>query len=63
MNFPTPLIPALPAALVQEIGGKLYPDLRHNFVVVLTSHARRLRNNAYQRATFDAALRSVVVIG
>jgi hypothetical protein len=62
-RVPAPPLPALPPSLVREIGGKLYPDLRHNFVVVLTSHARRLRHAAHQRATFDAALRSVVVIG
>jgi ERCC4-type nuclease len=45
------------------IEGKLYPDLRHNFLVALTSHARRSNKNAFQRASFDSALRSVVVIG
>lgn len=58
----TPAIPAMSESLVKEIGGKLYPDLRHNFVVALTSHARRLRHNSYQRAAFDAALRSIVII-
>ncbi|KAL7531615.1 hypothetical protein ACHAXR_007312 [Thalassiosira sp. AJA248-18] len=61
-TVPTPAIPAMSTALVKEIGGKLYPDLRHNFLVALTSHARRLRHNSYQRASFDSALRSVVVI-
>mgnify|MGYP006969956677 CR=1 FL=1 len=61
-KVPTPAIPAMSASLVKEIGGKLYPDLRHNFVVALTSHARRLRHNAYQRAAFEAALRAIVVI-
>ena len=50
------------ASLVKEIGGKLYPDLRHNFIIALTSHAKKLRNNSYQRASFDSALRSIVVI-
>ena len=62
LKVPTPAIPAMSASLVKEIGGKLYPDLRHNFLVVLTSHARRLRHNSYQRASFDSALRSVAVI-
>jgi hypothetical protein len=61
-KVPTPAIPAMSASLVKEIGGKLYPDLRHNFVLALTSHARRLRHNAYQRAAFEAALRAIVVI-
>ena len=61
-KVPTPAIPAMSASLLKEIGGKLYPDLRHNFVLALTSHARRLRHNAYQRAAFEAALRAIVVI-
>jgi len=61
-KVPTPVIPAVPPSLLKEIGGKLYPDIRHNFLIALTSHARRLRNNSYQRAAFDGALRSVVVI-
>ena len=50
------------AKLVKEIGGKLYPDLTHNFIIALTSQARRARHNSYQRASFDSALRSIVVI-
>ena len=46
-----------------RVTGKLYHDLRHNFLVALTSHARRSRNNSYQRASFDSSLRSIVVIG
>jgi len=61
-QVPTPAIPAMAASLVKEIGGKLYPDLRHNFMVALTNHARRLRHNSYQRGPFDSALRSIVVI-
>jgi hypothetical protein len=61
-KVPTPAIPAMSASLVKEIGGKLYPDLRHNFILTLTGHARRLRHNAYQRAAFEAALRAIVVI-
>ncbi len=62
-KVPTPAIPAMSPSLVKELGGKLYPDLRHNFLLALTSHARRLRNNSYQRGSFDASLRSIVVIG
>ncbi|KAL3822257.1 hypothetical protein ACHAXA_005890 [Cyclostephanos tholiformis] len=62
-KVPTPAIPAMSPSLVKELGGKLYPDLRHNFLLILTSHARRLRNNSYQRGSFDASLRSIVVIG
>lgn len=61
-TVPIPPIPAMSASLVKEIGGKLYPDLRHNFIIALTSHAKKLRNNSYQRASFDSALRSIVVI-
>lgn len=50
------------AKLVKEIGGKLYPDLTHNFIIALTSQARRARHNSYQRASFDSALRSIAVI-
>ena len=50
------------AKVIKEIGGKLYPDLTHNFIIALTSQARRARHNSYQRASFDSALRSIVVI-
>ena len=50
-------------ALVKEIGGKLYPDLTHQFIVALTSHARNLRCNAYSKGAFDGAVRSVVALG
>ncbi|KAL3768086.1 hypothetical protein ACHAW5_009143 [Stephanodiscus triporus] len=62
-KVPTPAIPAMSASLVKELGGKMYHDLRHNFLVALVSHARRLRSNSYQRASFDSSLRSIVVIG
>jgi len=61
-TVPIPPIPAMSVSLVKEIGGKLYPDLRHNFIIALTSHAKKLRNNSYQRASFDSALRSIVII-
>lgn len=61
-RVPTPAIPAMSATLVKEIGGRLYPDLTHNFIIALTSQARRARHNTYQRASFDSALRSIVII-
>eukprot|EP00985_Skeletonema_marinoi_P015226 scaffold7820_cov99-Skeletonema_marinoi.AAC.1 len=62
LRVPTPAIPAMSAKVINEIGGKLYPDLTHNFIIALTSQARRARHNSYQRASFDSALRSIVVI-
>jgi len=62
LRVPTPAIPAMSAKVIKEIGGKLYPDLTHNFIIALTSQARRARHNSYQRASFDSALRSIVVI-
>ena len=62
-KVPTPNIPAVPKELINEIGGKLYPDLRHSFLITLASHARKLRHASYERGSFDSALRSIVVIG
>lgn len=61
-KVPTPAIPAMSKEMMNEIGGKLYPDLRHNFMVALVSHAKRLRMNAYERSGYDSALRSVVAL-
>jgi hypothetical protein len=61
-KVPVPAIPAMPPELINEIGGKLYPDLKHSFLIALTHHARKARHAAYERGTFDAALRSIIVI-
>ena len=61
-KVPVPAIPALPSELINEIGGKLYPDLKHSFLIALTHHARKARHAAYERGTFDSALRSIIVI-
>ena len=45
-----------------EIGEKLYPDLRHSFLITLASQARKLRHALYERVKFDSALKSLIVI-
>jgi hypothetical protein len=57
MLIPTPSIPVL-----NRIGGKLYPDLRHTFIQALIKHAIKARTAAALRPVFDAAVRAVVVL-
>jgi len=61
-KVPVPAIPAMPPELIREIGGKLYPDLKHSFLIALAHHARKARHASYERGTFDSALRSIIVI-
>ena len=61
-KVPVPAIPAMPPELIQSIGGKLYPDLKHSFLLALTHHARKARHASYERSIFDSALRSIVVL-
>lgn len=61
-KVPVPAIPAMPPELIREIGGKLYPDLKHSFLIALSHHARKARHASYERGTFDSALRSIIVI-
>ena len=55
-------VPPLCPALLNELGGRLYPDLRHTFIRYLTSHARTVRQASYQRASFDAAVRAATAL-
>jgi hypothetical protein len=61
-KVPIPAIPAMPTELINEIGGKLYPDLKHSFLIALANHARKARHASYERGTFDSALRSIIVL-
>ena len=61
-KVPIPAIPAMPPELINEIGGKLYPDLKHSFLIALAHHARKARHASYERGTFDSALRSIIVL-
>ena len=61
-KVPVPAIPALPSEVINEIGGKLYPDLKHSFLIALAHHARKARHAAFERGTFDSCLRSIIAI-
>lgn len=50
-------IPAIPVA--NEIGGKLYPDLRNLFIRELIKHARNLRRFIYQKGALDGTIRAI----
>ena len=56
------MIPTPPLPLLNSIGGKLYPDLRHHFIRALIKHAKVCRQYAAQRGTFDASLRAVLIL-
>jgi len=55
-------IPVPPLPSLYQVGGKLYPDLRHEFVRALHVHALRNRHAAHQRCTFDATIRAIIVL-
>jgi len=50
-------IPAIPVA--NEIGGKLYPDLRNLFIRELIKHAKNLRRFTYQKGPLDGTIRAL----
>jgi len=55
-DVPTPALPS-----VKEIGGRLYPDLRHQCIKALISHAKLLRRAIHQRGALDASIRAILV--
>jgi len=54
--------PALPQIDIAKIGGKLYPDLRHEFIKALLKHSKRLRSIRFQRAALDTCIRAIVAL-
>ena len=52
--------PAIP--VINQIGGKLYPDLRDQFIIALIQHARATRMAVYNKGVFDACIRSITII-
>ncbi len=56
-QVPTPSIPQID---VTKIGGKLYPDHRHEFIKALLAHARRIRNVKYQKSGLDSCVQAIV---
>ena len=56
-KIPTPQLPTL-----YQVGGKLYPELRHQFIQALYSHALRNRHAAHQRCTFEATIRAIIIL-
>jgi len=55
--IPTPPLPCL-----NEIGGKMYPDLRYHCISALVKYAGSQRHAAYTRPKYDRALRAVVIL-
>jgi len=55
--IPTPALPVL-----NSIGGKLYPDLRHHFIKMLMSRTLKQRRIASHRGDFDVTVRAIVVL-
>ena len=56
-KIPTPPLPPL-----YEVGGKQYPDLRHQFIRALRVHALKSRHAAHLRCTFDATIRAIIIL-
>ena len=48
--------------LISEIGGKLYPDLKHHFIQALLKYAKNQRHAAAQRFALDSSVRAAVVL-
>ena len=55
-------IPTPPLHILNEIGGRLYPDLRHFFIQTLRGYALLNRNAAHQRTIFDTAVQVIVIL-
>ena len=53
----TPTIP-----IINQIGGKLYPDLRDQFILALIQHARDTRMAVYNKGVFDACIRAITIL-
>jgi len=53
-KVPTPAIP-----VANEIGGKLYPDLRNHFIKALISHAKMARRAVHTKKALDGSIRAI----
>ena len=54
VKVPTPAIP-----VANEIGGKLYPDLRNHFIKELIRNAKLMRRATYQKGALDGSIRAI----
>ena len=54
--------PSLPQIDVSKIGGKLYPDYRHEFIQALDLHARKMRLITHQRRALDSCIQAIVTL-
>ena len=54
VKVPTPAIP-----VANEIGGKLYPDLRNHFIKELIRNAKIMRRAVYQKGSLDGSIRAI----
>ena len=59
---PCPKCPTISNEILNRIGGKLYPDLRHAFIHRLLRHAKDVRRNSYQKVSFDVSVRAIVML-
>lgn len=55
-------VPSVPRIDVNQIAGKLYPDLRNHFIRVLIVHAKDMRRDYYNRGKLDASIRAIVAL-
>ena len=55
IKVPTPAIP-----VANEIGGKLYPDLRNHFISTLLKFAKITRTVLHQRSQMEHAIRAII---
>lgn len=55
IKVPTPAIP-----VANEIGGKLYPDLRNHFISTLLRFAKMTRTVLHQRSQMEHAIRAII---
>jgi len=56
-NVRSPVLPVF-----NQIGGKLYPDLRNLFIKALISHAKVTRRAIYQRGALNASIRAINIL-
>ncbi|GFH44290.1 hypothetical protein CTEN210_00764 [Chaetoceros tenuissimus] len=52
--------PAIPVEVANEIGGKLYPDLRNHFISTLLRFAKITRTVLHQRSQMEHAIRAII---
>jgi len=57
-----PAIPMISNDILNGIGGKLYPDLRHAFAKRLLRHANEVRRRHWEKDAFDPTVRAIMAL-